>query len=138
MGNSEYAPGSICNLQPRTSAGEVDEFLAITDYENEADKLVHVRSLIPGEFAPGFGLCMLMRRLDQPLPSHLPPSDITTTLRSLFTNHLNLRSSPRKSFFEWLRRLSPDEREQERLDDFITNPVSTLYVSRALGLNTVR
>jgi hypothetical protein len=35
-----------------------------------------------------------------------------------------LRASPRKSFFEWLRRLSTDERERERLDEFVAEPVS--------------
>ena len=33
-----------------------------------------------------------------------------------------MRCSPRKSFFEWLRRLSTDEREQERLDEFLADP----------------
>jgi hypothetical protein len=37
---------------------------------------------------------------------------------------LDIRCSPRKSFFEWLRRISVDEREQERLDEFIADPVS--------------
>lgn len=61
---------------------------------------------------------------DQPIPVHLPSSDTSTTLRRLLTSHLDLRSSPRKSFFEWLRRFATDEREQERLDEFLADPVS--------------
>lgn len=57
---------------------------------------------------------------DQPLPPHIPSGP--TTLRILLTHHLDLRCSPRKSFFEWLRRFSNDEREQERLDEFIADP----------------
>jgi sulfite reductase alpha subunit-like flavoprotein len=60
---------------------------------------------------------------DQPLPSHLPTG--VTTLRKLLTEHLDMRCSPRKSFFEWLRRISPDDFEQSRLDEFIADPVST-------------
>lgn len=65
---------------------------------------------------------------DQPLPAHLPSQP--TTLRTLLTHHLDLRSPPRKSLFEWLRRLSKDEREQERLDEFISDPVSALRTGR--------
>lgn len=58
---------------------------------------------------------------EQDIPPHLPSGP--TTLRTLLTHHLDLRQPPRKSFFEWLRRLSADEREQERLDEFLDDPV---------------
>jgi sulfite reductase alpha subunit-like flavoprotein len=90
------------------SPEEVDSFLDIMSLSSQADLAFRIHSAVP----------------DQPLPPHLPPENQITTLRSLLTNHLDLRQSPRKSFFEWLRRLSPDEREQERLDEFITDPVS--------------
>lgn len=57
---------------------------------------------------------------DQLLPPHLPAGP--TTLRTLLTHHLDLRATPRKSQFEWIRRFSSDEREQERLDEFIEDP----------------
>ncbi|WVW78975.1 NADPH-dependent diflavin oxidoreductase 1 [Kwoniella bestiolae CBS 10118] len=101
-----YLPGSICSLQPQSSKEEVDDFLEMMDLESQADIPMRVDSLLQ----------------EQPLPQHLPPSSKPTTLRSLLTNHLDIRCSPRKSFFEWLRRLSPDEREQERLDEFIDDP----------------
>lgn len=108
MIRAEYLPASIANLQPAMSTEEVDAFLAGQALVDIADRPVSIRSALP----------------DQPMPSHLPPSGHTTTLRRLLTNHLDLRASPRKSFFEWLRRLSGDEREQERLDEFISDPVS--------------
>ncbi|WVQ68745.1 NADPH-dependent diflavin oxidoreductase 1 [Kwoniella botswanensis] len=101
-----YLPGSICSLQPQSDQADVNTFLEIMDLESQADIPMQVEALLE----------------EQPLPQHLPPSDKPTTLRSLLTNHLDLRCSPRKSFFEWLRRLSPDEREQERLDEFIDDP----------------
>ncbi|EIW68114.1 NADPH-ferrihemoprotein reductase [Tremella mesenterica] len=101
-----YEPGSICCLQPQTSTQEVEEFLEMMDLKDQADDPVVIRALAD----------------DQPLPSHLPPKNQITTLRSILTNHLDIRCSPRRSFFEWLRRLSPDEREQERLDDFLLDP----------------
>ncbi|KAK6904242.1 NADPH-dependent diflavin oxidoreductase 1 [Kwoniella mangroviensis CBS 8507] len=101
-----YLPGSICSLQPQSDQADVNTFLEMMDLESQADKPMQVEALLE----------------EQPLPQHLPPSDKPTTLRSLLTNHLDLRCSPRKSFFEWLRRLSPDEREQERLDEFIDDP----------------
>lgn len=67
-------------------------------------------------------MIVLQLTSDQPLPAHLPTGP--TTLRTLLTHHLDLRCPPRKSLFEWLRRLSKDEREQERLDEFISDPVS--------------
>lgn len=90
------------------STEEVDDFLDEQDLLDIADKPFYLHSAIP----------------DQPLASHLPPATSTTTLRRLLTYHVDIRCSPRKSFFEWLRRLSADEREQERLDDFLADPVS--------------
>lgn len=110
-------PAAIANLQPSMSVEEVDAFLDSQDMSEMADKPIRIRSSIP----------------DQPLPAHFPPQDRTTTLRHLLAHHLDLRCSPRKSFFEWLRRLSQDEREQERLDEFISDPVSHTSVKCADG-----
>lgn len=56
----------------------------------------------------------------QELPEHLPLG--VTSLRRLLTWHLDLKAPPRKSFFEWLRRFTSDEREEERLDEFVSDP----------------
>ncbi|WRT65231.1 NADPH-dependent diflavin oxidoreductase 1 [Kwoniella shivajii] len=101
-----YLPGSICSLQPQSSEADVDSFLELMDLEPQAEIPMTIKSLLE----------------EQHLPLHLPPLNKPTTLRSLLTNHLDIHCSPRKSFFEWLRRLSLDEREQERLDEFIADP----------------
>lgn len=103
-----YLPGSICSLRPQISQEEVEELFETHPHLAEAaDKPFTISSTL----------------LDQPIPPHLPAEGQPTTLRSLLTNHLDLRAVPRKSFFEWLRRLSKDEREVERLDDFLSDPV---------------
>ena len=43
-----YAPGSICDLQPKTSSAEVKEFLAMMDLSEKADQPLYLRSLVPG------------------------------------------------------------------------------------------
>jgi sulfite reductase alpha subunit-like flavoprotein len=96
---------------------EVDAFLDCQGMADIADQPLRILSAIP----------------DQPLPAHLPPSGHITTLRILLTHHLDLRCSPRKSFFEWLRRLSQDEREQERLDEFIFDPVGVWSIETRIG-----
>ncbi|WVQ83849.1 NADPH-dependent diflavin oxidoreductase 1 [Cryptococcus sp. DSM 104549] len=101
-----YLPGSICSLQPRSRTSDVDTFLEAMDLEGEADEPMTIEALSPA----------------QPLPAHLPRAGTTTTLRSLLTNHLDIQCSPRKSFFEWLRRFSPEEMERDRLDEFIADP----------------
>ncbi|WVQ75346.1 NADPH-dependent diflavin oxidoreductase 1 [Cryptococcus sp. DSM 104548] len=101
-----YPPGSICSLQPQSRESDVDTFLELMDLKFQADDVFSIESLLP----------------EQPLPAHLPPSGTPTTLRSLLTNHLDIQCSPRKSFFEWLRRFSPEELEKERLDEFIADP----------------
>ncbi|EJT49287.1 NADPH-ferrihemoprotein reductase [Trichosporon asahii var. asahii CBS 2479] len=99
-----YKTGSICALQPRNSATDVDTFLELNGLEAQADTPVTITSTIPG----------------QKLPEHLPSG--VTSLRRLLTWHLDLKAPPRKSFFEWLRRFSHDEREEERLDEFVSDP----------------
>jgi sulfite reductase alpha subunit-like flavoprotein len=103
-GDEAYPPGAVAALHPQCSAGEVSTFLELNGLEAEADR----------EFVLSTG------DTDTSLPPHLPTRP--TTLRQLLTHHLDLRCAPRKSFFEWLRRLSTDEREIERLDEFIADP----------------
>jgi sulfite reductase alpha subunit-like flavoprotein len=48
-GNTAYPPGSICSLQPRMSAQEVDDFLEANDLVDEADETFYLRPKDPGE-----------------------------------------------------------------------------------------
>jgi sulfite reductase alpha subunit-like flavoprotein len=114
----KYLPGSICSLQPRMSAQEVNDFLHLNGLAEEADTVFYLRPANPGTFF----LLVPHLTVDQPLPPHLPTGHTPTSLRSLLTNHLDLRGSPRRSFFEWMRRFVVDERESERLDEFLSDP----------------
>lgn len=52
---------------------------------------------------------------DRPLPSHWPA---IMTLRELLTEHLDIFSVPRRSFFEFLSYFTTDELETEKLQEF--------------------
>ena len=52
---------------------------------------------------------------DQSLPDHLPQ---VSTLRTLFTRHLDFNAIPKRSFFQALKHFATDEREREKLEEF--------------------
>lgn len=60
---------------------------------------------------------------DQPIPLHLPRNK-PTTLRRILRDHVDVRGSPRKSFFEWMARFTESDLERERLQEFLADPVS--------------
>lgn len=110
----------------------METFLRYSDLTGQADDPVYLESTIEGQskaislLERGSQRKPSCRPAEQPLPRHLPKSSTPTTLRRLLKRHMDLRSPPRKSFFEWLRRFANDEREIERLDEFIKDPVSPL------------
>ena len=55
QGKSYYAPGSICSLQPRMSAKEVDDFLEMNEWSDQADEVFYLRPANEGE--PFFIAC---------------------------------------------------------------------------------
>jgi sulfite reductase alpha subunit-like flavoprotein len=50
-GSWGYLPGSICSLQPRMSAKEVDDFLELNGLSDEADDVFYLRPTDPGELS---------------------------------------------------------------------------------------
>ena len=52
---------------------------------------------------------------DQSLPDHLPR---VSTLRILFSRHLDINAVPRRTFFRLLKHFATDEREREKLEEF--------------------
>jgi sulfite reductase alpha subunit-like flavoprotein len=52
---------------------------------------------------------------DQSLPDHLPQ---VSTLRILFSRHLDINSVPKRSFFRLFKHFATDEREREKLEEF--------------------
>jgi sulfite reductase alpha subunit-like flavoprotein len=57
----------------------------------------------------------LLTTKDQSLPDHLPQ---VSTLRSLFTRHLDINAVPKRSFFKVFKHFTTDEREREKLEEF--------------------
>ncbi|KAG0246820.1 NADPH-dependent diflavin oxidoreductase 1 [Mortierella sp. GBA43] len=96
-----YNPGDVLNMRPRNLENDVNEFLEYNGWTSIADNpLTIVESLS-----------------DHPLPKHIPHRQ---TLRSLFTNHLNVFSTPRTSFFQLLVHFTSNEDEKEKLRDFVS------------------
>ncbi len=52
---------------------------------------------------------------DQSLPDRLPQ---VSTLRALFSGHLDINAVPKRSFFRVLKHFATDEREREKLEEF--------------------
>jgi sulfite reductase alpha subunit-like flavoprotein len=52
---------------------------------------------------------------DEHIPRTIPR---VTTLRALFTHHLDFQSVPRRSFFELIRHFATDEMERAKLFEF--------------------
>src|SRR5216683_2292329 len=52
---------------------------------------------------------------DQSLPDHLPH---VSSLRALFTRHLDFNAVPKRAFFRHLKHFATDEREREKLEEF--------------------
>ncbi|KIK11297.1 hypothetical protein PISMIDRAFT_122941 [Pisolithus microcarpus 441] len=97
----EYNPGDVAIIHPIATGAEVDSFLLLMGWANLAD-------------AP---FSILHSMLDQTLPDHIP---CITTLRVLFTHHLDFNAVPRRSFFQILRYFTTDDSERERLDEFLS------------------
>lgn len=51
---SYYAPGSICSLQPRMSAKEVDDFLEMNVWTDQADDVFYLKPANEGQSRPRF------------------------------------------------------------------------------------
>jgi len=62
---------------------------------------------------------------DQSLPDHLPH---VSTLRALFTRHLDINAVPKRAFFRHLKHFATDEREREKLEEFCS-PEGAVIVS---------
>jgi sulfite reductase alpha subunit-like flavoprotein len=126
--STSYAVGAVCSIRPKSSPQDVERFLKLSDLEAEADKPITIKEMCIGKPGPDPVHPPVPAdnrpMADQPVPWSLPRPGLATTLRTLLTNHLDIRATPRKSFFEWMRRFTQDEREQERLDEFIADPVS--------------
>ncbi|KAK7181044.1 hypothetical protein DPSP01_003606 [Paraphaeosphaeria sporulosa] len=111
-----YIPGDVLTIYPKNFPTDVNELLSVMKWTSIAD--------IPLRFAPSSDATLPTSRL--PLPHFT--STTTITLRTLLTNHLDIMSIPRRSFFAQLAHFTSDEFQKERLLEF-TDPeyIDELY-----------
>ncbi|KAF2026923.1 NADPH dependent diflavin oxidoreductase-like protein 1 [Setomelanomma holmii] len=115
-GTHRYAPGDTLTLYPRNFPSDVDAFLTCMNWTSIADKLLHFVPSSPNTSS----------NTPPPIRS-LSPND-TITLRLLLTDHLDIMSIPRRSFFAQLAHYTTDTFQKDRLLEF-TNPeyIDELY-----------
>ncbi|KAF3033414.1 NAPDH-dependent diflavin reductase [Didymella heteroderae] len=108
-GSHAYVPGDVLTIYPKNFPTDVDQFISIMDWTPIADQRM--------KFAPSSASVSSTARL--PVPTFTVES--TTTLRELLTNHLDILSIPRRSFFAKLAHYTSDEFHRDRLLEF-TDP----------------
>ncbi|KAI0061316.1 riboflavin synthase domain-like protein [Artomyces pyxidatus] len=96
-----YEPGDIASIHPEAPSDDVGSFLTTAGWANIADEPFHIVQLLK----------------DQSLPDHLPP---VSTLRTIFTRYLDINAVPKRSFFRLFRNFTSDDREKEKLDEFVS------------------
>lgn len=116
QGSHPYAPGDVLTIYPKNFPSDVDQCLTTMDWTSIADR--------PIQFRPSSPSVLSTARL--PVPTFSSTS--TTTLRQLLTNHLDILSIPRRSFFAQLAHYTNDEFHRDRLLEF-TDPqyIDELY-----------
>ncbi|KAJ4298184.1 NAPDH-dependent diflavin reductase [Kalmusia sp. IMI 367209] len=111
-----YVPGDVLTVYPKNFPIDVNEFISIMGWTSIADK--------PLRFTPSSPSNPPTSRL--PI-SHISPTT-SITLRTLLTDHLDIMSIPRRSFFAHLAHFTTDEFQKDRLLEF-TDPeyIDELY-----------
>ncbi|KAF9570137.1 NADPH-dependent diflavin oxidoreductase 1 [Mortierella alpina] len=96
-----YHPGDVLSMRPCNLKRDVDEFLEYNGWTAIADQ----------------PLTIVENLSDHRLPKHIPHRQ---TLRSLLTNHLNVFTTPRTSFFQLLVHFTDNEDEKDKLREFVS------------------
>ncbi|THH17031.1 hypothetical protein EW146_g3703 [Bondarzewia mesenterica] len=96
-----YEPGDVAVIHPEAMPDDVDAFLTIVGWGNIADDPIRIERAVD----------------DQTLPDHLPS---ILTIRAIFTRYLDINAVPRRSFFNLLQHFTSDEREKEKLSEFVS------------------
>lgn len=115
-GYHPHVPGDVLSIYPKNFPSDVNEFIRIMKWESTADTLL--------KFVP----CSPTMSTSSSLPVPNISSSSPITLRTLLTNHLDIMSIPRRSFFAQLAHFTNDDYHRERLLEF-TNPeyIDELY-----------
>jgi sulfite reductase alpha subunit-like flavoprotein len=112
-----YGPGDTLTIYPKNFPSDVSEFITRMDWTSVADKPIRFVSNRPESHSA----------LDLPPIPNLPNAYVLT-LRELLTNHLDIMSIPRRSFFVQLLHYTSDEMHIERLQEFVSpDLVDELY-----------
>lgn len=111
-----YVPGDVLTIYPKNFPTDVNEFLSVMGWNSIADTPLRFISTSESS-GPNSGHPVLHVVASTPL-----------TLRVLLTNHLDIMSIPRRSFFAHIAHFTEDEFQRDRLLEF-TNPeyVDELY-----------
>jgi len=115
-GTHSYSPGDVLTIYPKNFPSDVSQFLECMDWTSVAD--------VPLHFTPS----SQSMQPNATLPVRNLKPDSTITLRQLLTNHLDIISIPRRSFFAQLAHYTSDEFHKARLLEF-TDPqyIDELY-----------
>lgn len=118
--NCPYVPGDVLAIYPKNFPSDVEHFLELMDWTAIADTAIR--------FAVNPIRTPTRESSSSPLPNRFSSSGHVFTLRELLTNHLDIMSIPRRSFFAQLLHYTNDPFHRERLQEF-TNPeyVDELY-----------
>lgn len=108
-GSHPYVPGDVLTIYPKNFPTDVDQFISIMNWTSMADRRI--------KFTPSSSSVSPTARLPVPTFTY----STTTTLRELLTNHLDIISIPRRSFFTKLAHYTSDETHRDRLLEF-TDP----------------
>ena len=111
-----YVPGDVLTIYPKNFPADVSLFLQTMGWTSIADT--------PLRFVPSSSVVPE----DATLPIPRITLDTRLTLRKLLTNHLDIISIPRRSFFTQLAHYTSDEFHRDRLLEF-TDPqyIDELY-----------
>jgi sulfite reductase alpha subunit-like flavoprotein len=109
-----YVPGSTLTIYPKNFPSDVTEFLRIMSWTSIADTPLH---FVPTNTSTS-------KECTTPPIPHIT----NLTLRTLLTNHLDILSIPRRSFFAQLAHYTTDSFQRDRLLEF-TDPqyIDELY-----------
>jgi sulfite reductase alpha subunit-like flavoprotein len=105
-GEHAYGPGATLTIYPKNFPEDVAEFLDRMGWIDIAYQPLQFVSNRPSNMDP------------PPIPNL--PADYVLTLHTLLTNHLDIMSIPRRSFFNHLLQYTHDEMYTERLQEFIS------------------
>jgi sulfite reductase alpha subunit-like flavoprotein len=105
-GHHDYLPGATVTIFPQNADSDVEAFIQLMDWTTIADTPLQFISTDTNQAT------------SQPPVAGVMSSNLT--IRSLLTNHLDIMSIPRRSFFKHLLHLATDETQVERLQEFVS------------------